>query len=405
MGIIKDIYFHQMQAGDQFTGRCASLLNMFRKDFAASPVMFASTIDESWVDATVKEVFPAFAGVEGMKRILRMCLASLVHNKDEVLQFQPNHIARNAIPIYRDPTKMQPATGKVEIVYAWEANCSISGVPPHIKQLVDLEAICESTACLAQSVEIAVMVGITEYFEVRRIGSGDITEARVKEMIECAVATAITNNTEELIKRFDSCLDTLGGAFSEASGNTGRRAAGPSRSTATFQLRTRGGLLSRLPDNFRFPHSTSYDCWTQWNIGNLERSIPPLRSLVPKEFQFIDIIPKEANERRGQPGKHREKRRPASKQYSDLKLFCKFLEKAASDQGLDTSNNSPQNVRRMFEASENEIRTACGKNKRMDQMRWTTVVKKLRKQMKTQARELAEMSSDDSDGDNGEVDF
>jgi hypothetical protein len=130
-----------------------------------------------------------------------------------------------------------------------------------------------------------------------------------------------------------------------------------------------------------------------------------LRSLVPKEFQFIDIIPKEANERLGQPGKHREKQRPASKQYSDLKFFCKLLEKAASDQGLETSNNSPQNVRRMFEASENEFRTACGKNKRMDQMRWTTVVKKLQKQMKTRACELAEMSSDDSDGDNGEVDL
>jgi hypothetical protein len=41
----------------------------------------------------------------------------------------------------------------------------------------------------------------------------------------------------------------------------------------------------------------------------------------------------------------------------------------------------------------------------MPSMKWTTVVKKLRKQMKTRARELAEMSSDDSDGDNGEVDL
>ena len=122
-----------------------------------------------------------------------------------------------------------------------------------------------------------------------------------------------------------------------------------------------------------------------------------MRSLVPKEFQFIDIILKEANERRGQPGKYREKRRPASKQYSDLKFFCKLLEKTAAAQGLDTSDHSPQNVRRMFEASENDIRNACGKNKRMDQLKWTTVVKKLRMQIKsnlTRARELAEMSSD-----------
>jgi hypothetical protein len=51
------------------------------------------------------------------------------------------------------------------------------------------------------------------------------------------------------------------------------------------------------------------------------------------------------------------------------------LEKAAEQQGLDTSDYSPQNVRIMFEASENEIRTACGKNKRMDQLKWLAVVK------------------------------
>jgi hypothetical protein len=31
----------------------------------------------------------------------------------------------------------------------------------------------------------------------------------------------------------------------------------------------------------------------------------------------------------------------------------------------------------MFEALENEIQNACGKNKRMDQLKWWTIVKKL----------------------------
>jgi hypothetical protein len=165
MGQIKDVYFHQTQSGDQFTSTCASLLNMFWKDFAAYPVMFDSTIDESWVDATIEEVFPAFAGIEGMQRILWMCLASLVHHRDKVLNFGPNHIARNSIPIFRDPVKMRLAIGKVKIVYAWGANCNITGVPPHIKQLVDLEAICNLMASLAESAEKAVMVGTTKYFE------------------------------------------------------------------------------------------------------------------------------------------------------------------------------------------------------------------------------------------------
>jgi hypothetical protein len=98
--------------------------------------------------------------------------------------------------------------------------------------------------------------------------------------------------------------------------------------------------------------------------------------LVSKEFQFLDIIQKEADERRGHTGRHKTNRRPAAKKYSDLKFFCTYLEKAAEQQGLDTSDYLSQNVRRMFEASENEIQTACGKNKRMDQLKWSTVLKK-----------------------------
>jgi hypothetical protein len=117
---------------------------------------------------------------------------------------------------------MQPVTGIVKIIYAWEDNCSITRVPPHIKQLVDLEASHESTASLAQSVEKAVMGAIMEYFDVWHIGGGEITEARVKEMIASAVATAITQNTEELMKKFDNNLDSCGSAFGETSGNTSR---------------------------------------------------------------------------------------------------------------------------------------------------------------------------------------
>jgi hypothetical protein len=137
-----------------------------------------------------------------------------------------------------------------------------------------------------------------------------------------AVATAITQNMKELMNWFDRKLESLRSAFGEASGNTGgQQAAGQSRGPmAAFVLQMHRGILSQLPDSFHFPRFTSYDCWTQWNIGNLERSILPLQSLVSKEFQFFDILPKEANKQCGQRGRHRVKWRPASNQYSDLRL-------------------------------------------------------------------------------------
>jgi hypothetical protein len=43
----------------------------------------------------------------------------------------------------------------------------------------------------------------------------------------------------------------------------------------------------------------------------------------------------------------------------------------------------------MFQALENEIQNACGKNKRMDQLKWSTVVKKLWQIKANLAQELA----------------
>jgi hypothetical protein len=79
MGQIKEIYFHQMPD--------VLLLNMFWKDFAASPIVFDSAIKVSWVKATTQELLSAFTGVKGMQRILWMCIASLVYHRDKSAEF------------------------------------------------------------------------------------------------------------------------------------------------------------------------------------------------------------------------------------------------------------------------------------------------------------------------------
>ena len=100
MGHVKDIYFHQMQSVDEFTGRCICLLNMMSSNFASSPAFFAKDTDKDWLKTNVGEVFPNFEATDGMGLILQMCLASLVHHRDVVLAFDPNHIARTSISIF-----------------------------------------------------------------------------------------------------------------------------------------------------------------------------------------------------------------------------------------------------------------------------------------------------------------
>jgi hypothetical protein len=114
MGHVNGIYFHQMQAGDEFT----CLLNMMSSNFASLPAFFAPDSDEDWIKMNMGEVFPHFEAAEGMGCMLWMCLASLVHHRDKVLAFDPNHIARTSILIFWDPSKMQPAIDKVSVIHA-----------------------------------------------------------------------------------------------------------------------------------------------------------------------------------------------------------------------------------------------------------------------------------------------
>jgi hypothetical protein len=53
----------------------------------------------------------------------------------------------------------------------------VTGVPPHIKVLVDLEPLQKEDSQLSNTVYEKVMNGLGKYFEVRRIGGGEMTEA------------------------------------------------------------------------------------------------------------------------------------------------------------------------------------------------------------------------------------
>jgi hypothetical protein len=106
MGQVKDIYFHQTQAGDKFTGRCSTLLNMMKGEFAFSPAFFNDSVYANWMTETIGKVFLNFQSVVGMDRILRISLVSLIHHREKVMASDANHIARS-IPIFRDLSTME----------------------------------------------------------------------------------------------------------------------------------------------------------------------------------------------------------------------------------------------------------------------------------------------------------
>jgi hypothetical protein len=73
---------------------------------------------------------------------------------------------------------------KIKVVRAWDSRLHVvTGVPPHIKELVDLEALRKEHSELTNKVHEKVMNWLREYVEVRQIGEGQLTEVRIREMI------------------------------------------------------------------------------------------------------------------------------------------------------------------------------------------------------------------------------
>jgi hypothetical protein len=121
--------------------------------------------------------------------------------------------------------------------------------------------------------------------------------------------------------------------------------------------------MSRLPANFQFPKSTDYDFWVQWNVGNAERGKHQhlARSSEGSDFAFLDGTERSSGEKRGQTGKHREKRRASRKTRSDIKFSCNHIEKKGRETGATVDDQSLGNVRKMFEAAEKELHHGSGK--------------------------------------------
>ena len=276
---------------------------------------------------------------------------------------------------------MGPLVDQVMIVKAWESTRHLTGVPSHVKELVDLQALRIEQSQLSVTIFEKVMAGLADYFGTWRIGSGEMTEARIQELI----GAACQQNVDKLVKRVEATVNSLKTAFQATTFGNGLpvRQDAEDAANKTYRLRTNTrGEISRLPSDFQFPNAGIYDCWVQWNVGNAERQIPPLRKLGPREFLFIDNMPKTATEKRAQRGKHKDKRRPSRKIFCDMKFICTYIQSKGTDAGMDTSDISLGNIRNIYDTAVKELIIPGERNNRVDQLKWRTMVARVRKKVK-----------------------
>jgi hypothetical protein len=79
-----------------------------------------------------------------------------------------------------------------------------------------------------------------------------------------------------------------------------------------------------------------------------------------------------------------EKWRPSRKTYSGMKYLCKFIESKASKAGADSSDQSLDNIWKMFDVASKELITPGDHNQRIDQFKWRTMVSRIQEKLKAQ---------------------
>ena len=353
MGTVKDIHFDHAQGGDEFCGRCACLLNVMDESFLMSALFFHEDADQQLIQDTINSTFLHFCKMEGMGRILRHCLVSLVDRSKHVAEhLDANHLIRS-IPLHRDLTAVRALTPALRCVKASSEDPNvISGCPPCTRQLAHIAKIKFLQESVVEDVVKRVMEETTAFFDKREIGGGNWTN----EWIQESMRSALNDRISEMEKRMQDNWNKLARAFAQCMGNNGAEVAlekdmdfdlrtqliGPKQ---TYELCSNGhGGMTHLPKDFQFPRCGTHDLWIQWNIPNKERKIPPIRDFNRSDIVCLDSVEKTENEKRGLKGKFKNNCRPGQKVCSDIKFLCNFIEDAVKGASLDASDKSILNL-------------------------------------------------------------
>jgi hypothetical protein len=139
----------------------------------------------------------------------------------------------------------------------------------------------------------------------------------------------------------------------------------------TYTWHYYGGSYKRVPEDWRFPRCGVSDLWRQWWIGDSVRSIPPLRNIKIEDVSHLDTVPLGEEEQHGRTGKHKDKRRQASKILSDMKKCMTFIHEKVVQRGKFEPEITLASVDRMFKA----IVDCFDKKERDAQKRWTSVLR------------------------------
>jgi hypothetical protein len=363
MGKIKDVYMRYVTAGDQFVGRCLSLLPILRMEFGSSPPYFVTVNEQSWVDDLVKCQFPMFVSIAGLGRLTIMGLASILYHSGWVMNCLPvNHIFRVTCHCLRNGEMVRylaNSTDKYEIAvkYPWNDVHAFSGIPPHVAILQRLSQMTDDHSLLVEEFVGKVKATLQEM----GVDEGRMTEEYLKNAL----------------KEFqETLLEQLGGGLPAPNQvvlpvTTGNQIENGNKYTPHLY----GNSFKRVPRDWRWPRCGVADLWRQWWIGDVVRMIPPIKMLTINDVKHLDHVPLTAKELINRSGNGQNSRRDARKSLCDLRFVMEFVTRKVEEIGALEEVITVTSVDKMF-AAVSYIFDNCPRDA---QKRWQTVVNHLRR--------------------------
>jgi hypothetical protein len=296
--------------------------------------------------------------IAGWGRLTKMCLASILYHHEYLLSLlHVNHVFLVTSHVFRNGELLQQVKSDKELIvvtFPWnDGEKAFSGIPPHVALMQQVKQINEKQSRLVTEF-IAEMKATLEQMGV---DGGRMSETNLK--------TILANFEQRFESRFGLGIPVQPEQELQSDITEMGR---------IYQPHLYGGSYKRVPENWRWPRCGIADLWRHWWIGDSTRQIPPLRLLRIADVRHLDNAPLTEEEKHGRTGKHKEKRRPATKVLSDPNFLMKFIIQKVIELGKFEPGNTVAAVDRMFLAVVN-----CFDIKDRDaQKRWTSVVNGIR---------------------------
>jgi hypothetical protein len=376
MGRVKDTYIRYESAMDEYVGRMVCGLDINSSKFSVSPPHFLPQSVESRVGADLSGVFP-FPITTEHRLLLKFCYATMVYAKSFLLNKLGVLSPMRSNVLLRNSNALQIDTAWVDIRFAHEEHdIHLTGIPPHVIYLVQLEKVLEKMQLLYDqsqlsllSVSERIISEIKADLDDRSIGGGEVSMNRLTALLQ-----PIRDELIRVNQRMDSSTD--GTREQRGTTESGTETSTPAR----WLTHEWGGRWRRLPFGWKFNREMTVLCaWQCWHHG--DETTPPLKLLDHWDLSDNHMV----------RGKSRPIREAEVRYLNFMSFLCRELDSAANVTGRPSLGDIVQYYNSAaVQAILPTTNTQASRVRRADELNWRHAVDVMKEQKRRRTQQNEE---------------